>query len=316
MTPDVLDEFNLRLQHHLLRMDLADFTRIRLRRDPDWRPRMIRRASGMTGPRGSDVAELSIIVTAYNIERYIEQCLDSVAAQTFSDFEVLVVDDGSSDTTPSKIAEFCDRRPALRPPAARRQQPRRRGDRGQRRPRSCDRQWVGFVDGDDYVEPTMFERLVAAAVAADADLAVCAYQEVVDGSGERRDPADAHRWAELTEPLLRAGCPDPPAVPSTHRGALAQAVPPQAAGGRRDPVPRHVMLLRGQPVPLVLRDHGALDRVVPEVLCYHRVDRAGQTMSVTDEPPAPGLSPTTTPFVAGLRDDSCSTSTRPPCRTG
>ena len=53
------------------------------------------------------MAEVSIIVTAYNIERYIDQCLDSVAAQTLSDIEVLVVDDGSSDTTPQKIVEFC-----------------------------------------------------------------------------------------------------------------------------------------------------------------------------------------------------------------
>lgn len=44
MTPDVLDAFNLRLQHHLLRMDLADFTRIRLRRDSGLATRIIRRA--------------------------------------------------------------------------------------------------------------------------------------------------------------------------------------------------------------------------------------------------------------------------------
>jgi len=44
ITPDVLDEFNLRLQQHLLRMDLVDFTRIRLRRDPSLATRVIRRA--------------------------------------------------------------------------------------------------------------------------------------------------------------------------------------------------------------------------------------------------------------------------------
>ena len=44
MTPDVLDEFNLRLQHHLLRMNLVDFTRIRLRRDSGLASRIIRRA--------------------------------------------------------------------------------------------------------------------------------------------------------------------------------------------------------------------------------------------------------------------------------
>jgi hypothetical protein len=44
MTPDVLDEFNLRLQRHLLRMDLGDFTRIRLRRDPGLATRIVHRA--------------------------------------------------------------------------------------------------------------------------------------------------------------------------------------------------------------------------------------------------------------------------------
>ena len=84
------------------------------------------------------MAEVSIIVTAYNIERYIEQCLESVAAQTLSDIEVLVVDDGSSDATPQKIAEFCDGDPRFVPVLLRAQQSRRRGDRCQRGSRPCD----------------------------------------------------------------------------------------------------------------------------------------------------------------------------------
>jgi hypothetical protein len=44
MTPDVLDEYNLRLQHHLLRMDLGDFTRLRLGRDSALASRIIRSA--------------------------------------------------------------------------------------------------------------------------------------------------------------------------------------------------------------------------------------------------------------------------------
>jgi hypothetical protein len=44
MTPDVVDEFNLRLQHHMLRMDLGDFTRLRLGRDAGLASRIIRRA--------------------------------------------------------------------------------------------------------------------------------------------------------------------------------------------------------------------------------------------------------------------------------
>ena len=53
MTPDVLDEFNLRLQHHMLRIDLGDFTRIRLRRDPGAGDSPDPPSIGMTGPERS-----------------------------------------------------------------------------------------------------------------------------------------------------------------------------------------------------------------------------------------------------------------------
>ena len=153
------------------------------------------------------MADVSIIVTAYNIEDYIEQCLDSVAAQTLSDIEVLVVDDGSSDSTREKIAAFCAGDPRFIPVLLAENSP---GGVATAANAGLDRataRWVGFVDGDDYVEPTMFERLVDAAAGCDADLAMCEYQEVVDGSGERRDPADAHRWAELTDSCYQLNVP-------------------------------------------------------------------------------------------------------------
>ena len=105
----------------------------------------------MTGAKGPNVADLSIIVTAYNIEDYIEQCLDSVAAQTLSDLEVLVVDDGSSDSTPQKIVEFCAGDPRFIPMLLPENSP---GGVATAANAGLDRAtspWVGFVDGDDYV---------------------------------------------------------------------------------------------------------------------------------------------------------------------
>ena len=229
------------------------------------------------------MAELSIIVTAYNIEAYIEQCLDSVAAQTLSDIEVLVVDDGSSDTTPQKIVEFCDGDPRFIPVLLPENSP---GGVATAANAGLDRataQWVGFVDGDDYIEPTMFERLVDAAADCDADLAMCEYQEVVDGSGERRDPADAHRWAELTAACYKLDI-------HTRRQILRFIAVPWRKLYRRS-------LLEDNAIRFPVSDTFYEDNpfhwfsvisagsiaIVPEVLCFHRVGRAGQTMAAADE---------------------------------
>jgi hypothetical protein len=229
------------------------------------------------------VADLSIIITAYNIEDYIEQCLDSVAAQTLRDLEVLVVDDGSSDSTPQKIVEFCAGDPRFIPVLLPENSP---GGVATAANAGLDRAtapWVGFVDGDDYVEPTMFERLVDAAAGCDADLAMCQYQEVIDGSGERRDPADAHRWAELTAPCYQMDVQTRRqflrfiSVPwrKLYRHSLLEnnAIRFPVSDGFYEDNPFHwFAVISAQSIA-----------VVPEVLCYHRVGRAGQTMATADE---------------------------------
>ena len=48
--------------------------------------------------------KISVIVTVYNVEKYLRRCIDSILAQTFTDFELLLIDDGSKD----KSGEICD----------------------------------------------------------------------------------------------------------------------------------------------------------------------------------------------------------------
>jgi glycosyltransferase involved in cell wall biosynthesis len=228
------------------------------------------------------LAEVSIIVTAYNIESYITQCLDSVAAQTLTDLEVLVVDDGSTDATAQKIREFCARDPRFAPVLLPENSPGGVATAANAGLDLATAPWVGFVDGDDYIEPRMFERLVDAAEAGDADLVMCDYSEVLEGTSERRSPADAHRWAEMTgsrylldvdtrKQVLRFI-----AVPwrKLYRRRLLEDNEirfPVSAGFYEDN-PFHWFS--------VLSAHVLV--MVPEVLCYHRVGRAGQTMAAAD----------------------------------
>ena len=53
--------------------------------------------------------KISIIIPVYNVEKYLETCLNSVAAQTFKEAEVIVVDDGSTDQSPRIIEKFKQR---------------------------------------------------------------------------------------------------------------------------------------------------------------------------------------------------------------
>ena len=50
------------------------------------------------------IPKISVIVPVYNVEKYLHRCIDSILAQTFTDFEVLLIDDGSKD----KSGEICD----------------------------------------------------------------------------------------------------------------------------------------------------------------------------------------------------------------
>ena len=118
---------------------------------------------------------ISIIIPAYNIEQYLGATLDSILAQTYSNLEVVVVDDGSKDCTGS-IADayaFGDSRiKVIHKENGGVTSARLRGIA------EASGDWIGFVDGDDYIEPNMYERLLENALKYKADISHCGYQMV------------------------------------------------------------------------------------------------------------------------------------------
>ncbi len=105
---------------------------------------------------------VSVIVPAYNVENYIRATLDSLLAQTFSAFEIIVVDDGSSDGTAAAVAAYADPRVVLF------RLPQNQGlaaarNAGMRRARG---EFIALLDADDVAVPT---RLAEQVAALDAD---------------------------------------------------------------------------------------------------------------------------------------------------
>lgn len=123
----------------------------------------------MTNPK------ISIIIPAYNIEGYISACLDSVLSQTYSNLELIVVDDGSSDRTSIILDDYSNRDNRIRLIHQENQGVTAARLRGII---EATGEWVGFVDGDDFVEPRMFEHLLKNAVEYKADISHCGYQMV------------------------------------------------------------------------------------------------------------------------------------------
>ena len=60
------------------------------------------------------MAEISIIVPVYQVEKYIRQCIDSILAQTFTDFELILVDDGSKDNSGKICDEYAEKDKRIR----------------------------------------------------------------------------------------------------------------------------------------------------------------------------------------------------------
>lgn len=118
---------------------------------------------------------ISIIIPAYNIENYIEKTLDSVLAQTYDSLEIIVVNDGSKDNTAAIIDSYAQKDNRIKVI--------HKENGGVTSARlagiaAATGDYIGFVDGDDYIEPNMFELLVNNAINYNADISHCGYQMV------------------------------------------------------------------------------------------------------------------------------------------
>ena len=113
---------------------------------------------------------LSIIVPVYKVESYLVRCVDSILAQTVSDFELILVDDGSPDRCGAICDEYAARDPRVRVIH------KENGGLSSARNAGIDiarGQWLGFVDSDDWITPDCYEKLLACAQRQNVKL-VCA----------------------------------------------------------------------------------------------------------------------------------------------
>lgn len=129
------------------------------------------------------MAEISVIVPVYNTSKYLKACLSSLSAQTWKDFEIIAVNDGSGDHSLEILNEYAKKEPRLKVVNQKNQ--------GIGAVRNLGIQlasgsYITFIDSDDTIYPSMLERLHEKAVADDLDIVVCDYTERYEANGQKK----------------------------------------------------------------------------------------------------------------------------------
>lgn len=126
---------------------------------------------------------LSVIVPVYRVEEYLPRCVDSILAQTVSDLELILVDDGSPDRCGAICDEYAARDPRVRVIH------KENGGLSSARNAGIDiarGQWLGFVDSDDWIKPDCYEKLLDCARRRKVKLVCAGRWDVSEGTGETK----------------------------------------------------------------------------------------------------------------------------------
>lgn len=116
--------------------------------------------------------KVSVVVPIYGVERYLHQCVDSILAQTLTDIEIILVDDGSPDACPGIVDEYAARDSrivAVHQPNGGYGKAVNHGISLARAP------YIGIIESDDWIEPTMYEKLYQRAEETGADFVKCMF---------------------------------------------------------------------------------------------------------------------------------------------
>ena len=123
---------------------------------------------------------ISVIVPVYNVERYLDQCMNSIVGQNYANLEIIVVDDGSTDSSGRKCDAWAERDARIRVIHQ-----ANKGLAGARNTGldAVQGDYIGFVDSDDYTLPDMFSTMMRNMRESGADLSIISYErENPDGT--------------------------------------------------------------------------------------------------------------------------------------
>lgn len=121
---------------------------------------------------------ISIITPVYNVEKYLEQCIISIQAQTYKNIEIILIDDGSTDNSSVMCDEYAEQDTRIRVCH------KVNGGLSSARNKGIEiavGEYLLFVDSDDYIHPNIIEKMLSVMQQEDVDIVGCQFLEVEEG---------------------------------------------------------------------------------------------------------------------------------------
>ena len=143
--------------------------------------------------------KISVIVPVYNVEQYLERCVDSIINQTYTNLEIILVNDGSTDNSGKLCDELAKKDKRIRVIH------KENGGLSDARNRGVDEaesDLVGFIDSDDYIDRDMYEILLKNLNNTDADLSMCALYDVYNNTPEAQ-VTNKETWKLSSEQAIK-----------------------------------------------------------------------------------------------------------------
>ena len=121
---------------------------------------------------------ISIIIPVYKVEKYLEKCIESVLKQTYTNLQIILVDDGSTDNSGKICDEYAKKDSRI--------EVIHKANGGLSDARNvgiskAKGRYIGFVDSDDYIKEDMYEVLLNLIIEYNADISICNLYDVIDG---------------------------------------------------------------------------------------------------------------------------------------
>jgi glycosyltransferase involved in cell wall biosynthesis len=131
--------------------------------------------------------KVSIVIPIYNAERFLRECVNSILSQTYTAFEIILVDDGSTDKSGAICDEFANTDKRVKVIH------QKNGGAAVAVSAGIEKttgEFLGFVDADDYIDKTMYEKLIASAEKNKSDMVKCGHTKFAENYSEKRLIAD------------------------------------------------------------------------------------------------------------------------------